>query len=1508
MISNSTSFTNAAFLTFIPPTLAEPRTGVNVADPNNATRLEADIELYVSRDADLTNLAASAIAAADKSIGRGGTETVVYSNATPGIYYVGVKSEDQQAAEYGFLGVFSLEPFGTSDKDGNMLLRGFPVNVAIPDGTAEHPGGAYIFGVAPREITVRRVVVTNVLTHELVSDLFGRLSHGPDFVILNNHSGAGGVTNWPYVYNDSNQHDIPNARHTDGPGTLRNFAGKEGAGQWLLTMVDNAPAHVGTNNHLWVWLEQQKDLTAGARIVVEPGQCSEDFIYVPPEATNLTVFANILNGTGPVLMEVCPFNASGSDCQSTLISGSGTNFVVINKSSNPPLNAGWYVVRLCNQGFDEVTLYVLARLDLDVNGVRPNRFRSTSATPILDDAVTYSTIFVTNANQIVSTEVGLRVDHPRVSDMVFHLISPSGTRVLLCENRGALSTNGMGTSTFTTNIIPVSSSGGPEASTNIIDTGQTSGSITISYNFYDIPDRMTIYYQNALIFDSGLISGVGVTNINFGPGGSTLVTIVMNEGNNSDPGTIWDYTVTSTFANYLYLTFTENTNLTITPIKFAVPPFIGASGGGAPQLVGRGFEGDAPGDHFPPGPVDGWTVTSNKVTIINNPALAHTGNQSLALRDGHIARTLATLPGHNYRLTFAYREVPTLEGIISWWPGEGNGTDIIGFNDAQLLNGATCASGFVNQGFSLDGVDDRVIVPDTSALDFGAGQDFTLETWILSFPDNDDFGITSIIDKRFAPDLSHSVGYVFNLFNGQVHGRISTSVLGNGMVFGPAGPNVQDGNFHHVAMTIARYATSGGHFYVDGTPVLTFNPTSQSGDLSNDQPFRIGNHATAGFNGFLSGMIDEPTVFSRALSGSEIQDIFGAGRAGKCGMLFPPAVCLIPGGQVFLKGAFVNFFTGTTNWVTNSITFTATQNTMPVEIETVAGNSGMLLDDFTLTDLGGPLYVLPEESLNKLLSEDAYGTWKLEMWDTRAGATNPPPVLLSWELSFIFGTALPLPIPLLHDVPVTNTVNAGKMQYYRVDVPYWASFATNWLITATGPVSVLFNQVTPPTGTNILDLPLMQNVTSGIHTLQTNGVPPLLPSATYYLAVTNPNPTAVTFAIQVDFNVTPLTNGVPVASTLTSNSVPRYFSYDVTSNESAVAFQLTNLSANADVVIRRGLPFPSLASCEYGGFNPGTNDETIIVRTNSDPIPLRAGRYYLGVFNSSMTNATYTIIVTDYTNTPSVVALSNAAPYFNSNFGLDPIADYYRYAVSTNAARAQFELYGLTADMTLVARKGGLPSLIDYDYVSANPGTNDELITILNSSAPVPLTPGDWFLGAINVFGAPANYAIKATEFPVTGINFLIHSPRISANNFCLTWTSLPGAHYYIQAKANLTDPEWVTISSTITASADSTSWCLSLPSSYHFFRVHEGLAIAQLTGPVSIGRIMRGTNGVQLQWVGFASARFQVEWSPIPSPAWWHAFTNTVTPTNGSFEFLDDGSQSGGLASTRFYRLRQLP
>ena len=39
---------------------------------------------------------------------------------------------------------------------------------------------------------------------------------------------------------------------------------------------------------------------------------------------------------------------------------------------------------------------------------------------------------------IADVKVGVRIDHPRVSDLALHLTSPQGSRILLAENRGGI--------------------------------------------------------------------------------------------------------------------------------------------------------------------------------------------------------------------------------------------------------------------------------------------------------------------------------------------------------------------------------------------------------------------------------------------------------------------------------------------------------------------------------------------------------------------------------------------------------------------------------------------------------------------------------------------------------------------------------------------------------------------------------------------------------------------------------------------------------------------------------------------------------------------------------------------------------------------------------------------------------------------------------------------------------------------------------------------------------------
>jgi subtilisin-like proprotein convertase family protein len=1141
-LTNDQDYSNAAFLTFRPANVSLPRRGVNQTNLDNATQAEADIDLYVSTDPGLTNLDPVVLAAADKALGRSGTGALVYSNVAPGaVYYVGVKAEDQEAVEYAFMGVFSLLPFGAQDQNGNWILRGINVPAVIPDGPAARPGVATVIAIAPAPILVRRVVVTNELWHESFADLVGTLSHGRKSVVLNLNS-LPSVDPVPYeytfIYEDNGEGDIPGAQPTDGPGSLRDFIGERGGGVWWLTMTDSVLTHTGVVANLSIRLDAQ-NVANGAQRDVLTNAFSFDFLDVPIGATNFTV---CLYNDSAIPLPVELYLRRGNIPSQTVFDrmlpvDARSGCLSVDLTTLPPLSPGRYYLGVFNSNAIPQTVHLGTAVAIDLASVVPVTYASAGLAPILDDAVTNASLFVSNYQSIASLDAGLLVSHPRVSDMVFTLISPSGTRVPLIENRGGATPDGLGGTVLRTNIFPTRTSGNYYADTNTLHVGSNQGTLFVDYDFYLLPDTMHVYYDGVLVYDSGLVNSTNHVVIPFGPGVSTNVVIIMDEGNNSDTNTLWEYTATVACPGPAYLVFTENANLAPVPIKFASTPYL------------------------------------------------------------------------------------------------------------------------------------------------------------------------------------------------------------------PAGTNFD-------------------------------------------------------------------------------------------------------------------------------------------------------------------LYCLPEQSLNTLVGESAYGTWQLEMWDTRAGAAYPAPELASWELRFVFQNTVPVPISLSHGVARTNSVPPGQVAAFFIDVPAWPTRATNMVFYASAPVNLLFNQALPPTGTNAGDLTLLTTSTSGFVTLNTNGLPPLVPGARYYLGVQNLGTASVTAAVQVDFDVTPLVSGVPFDTAQAGNGLPRYFSYDVSSNGTAVSFQLFNVNGNLDLVTRANLTFPTRASFDYGSFHPGTNDEDILVFADSTPVALAPGRWYLGVFNADSTNVTGTILATEYTNAfPNIITLTSGVPYPNNNLGAGDATDYYHYVVSTNARRAQFEIDAPTGDMTLVARKGlPLPTLTNYACLSANPGPNEELITLFDFSTPVALTPGDWFISAVNVFGAPVSYTMMATEFPVYGTNVAVTSFQADTNSLCLTWTSVPGIHYYLQGKTNITGTNWVAVSPTLVATDVLTTWCIALPSPYRLFRVVEGLVITPYVPPLLITSITSDTNGVLLQWLAPSNSQFQAQWTPVLAPPAWTSFTNILTSTNGAFSFLDDGSQTAGLAAPRYYRLQQLP
>ena len=237
---------------------------------------------------------------------------------------------------------------------------------------------------------------------------------------------------------------------------------------------------------------------------------------------------------------------------------------------------------------------------------------------------------------------------------------------------------------------------------------------------------------------------------------------------------------------------------------------------------------------------------------------------------------------------------PVPMDILSWWRSEGTANDEVGTNTGVVSNGLSFVSGVVGKAFSFDGFDDCVIVPNTASLNIGPGQDFAIEGWIKAEFAVTPFGIQTIVDKRLSPNFVTATGYSLHLGEGSLGCQLGASGTGY-TTFQTSGRDLRDGQWHHVALAVIRNSASGGKLYVDGQAVLVFDPTSQTGDLTTSEPFRIGDHADPALNCHFKGLIDELSVYRRALSAAEIARIYEAGSAGKCTgpVCAPPALGLV---------------------------------------------------------------------------------------------------------------------------------------------------------------------------------------------------------------------------------------------------------------------------------------------------------------------------------------------------------------------------------------------------------------------------------------------------------------------------------------------------------------------------------------------------------------------------------------------------------------------------------------
>jgi len=248
-------------------------------------------------------------------------------------------------------------------------------------------------------------------------------------------------------------------------------------------------------------------------------------------------------------------------------------------------------------------------------------------------------------------------------------------------------------------------------------------------------------------------------------------------------------------------------------------------------------------------------------------------------------------------------------GLIAWWRGESTSVDIVGANTTELANGVDYGLGKVGLGFRFDGVDDYVHVSRSSQLDIGTGAGFTLEAWINPA---EVIGAHPILEwndnEASSPGLIFWLGHI-NTTTGFLHADLFDGTSNHVIESAPG--TIAANTLQHVALT---YERAGGvaRLFINGKMVIQQVLGSVFPRTTSD--LNIGARLGSVQPRFFAGIIDEPSIYNRALGTNEIAAIYAAGSEGKCPIIRITSITPNNG----LPHLVIHGLTGRTNFVERS--------------------------------------------------------------------------------------------------------------------------------------------------------------------------------------------------------------------------------------------------------------------------------------------------------------------------------------------------------------------------------------------------------------------------------------------------------------------------------------------------------------------------------------------------------------------------------------------------------------
>lgn len=203
-------------------------------------------------------------------------------------------------------------------------------------------------------------------------------------------------------------------------------------------------------------------------------------------------------------------------------------------------------------------------------------------------------------------------------------------------------------------------------------------------------------------------------------------------------------------------------------------------------------------------------------------------------------------------------------GLVSYYK-LGDTYDFYGSNNLTNNGGATFGAGKYNNGVDFGSSNSTKYLSNSTVTGFPSGTgNRSVSLWVKP-----------TAASAYVASMGGGTSPSFNQWSIYINSdytKLGVDNNGNGAV-GTSFTAINDGNWHHI---VATWDGSNTNFYVDGTARGSVANATVPVNTTNTY-FNIGNRVAYN-DGKVSGMIDEVGVWSKALSTTEISDLYNSGN------------------------------------------------------------------------------------------------------------------------------------------------------------------------------------------------------------------------------------------------------------------------------------------------------------------------------------------------------------------------------------------------------------------------------------------------------------------------------------------------------------------------------------------------------------------------------------------------------------------------------------------------------